>query len=533
MENLQGATLGRYHLDALLGRGNRASVYQATSLDSGQTVAMRVFDREMSAEPQFAARFRQQAGKLAAIRHPHLVPVIDHDHQDGRAFLVRPYVSGATFRQMLGTPLTLAEALRVLRPIAAALDHAHDKGFVHGDVKPGNILLTRGGDIALADLGIAELLPRGNSLLMAATGRSYGTPEYLSPEQAHALALDGRTDQYALGIILYEALVGRPPFRAERPTDTPRAIAARHITAPPPSPRGLNPAITPGMERVLLRALDKDPQRRYFSCLTFLAALTEAAPAVTGPIGILALPDVVSALIAPEVITDSLPAVKVETAPLPVDQEAVTVLLPSLPDEPVPAPPTESGALKQLAARHAEEMQVLKANYEAQLAQQAATLQEQEAAIAAFTRQLAEAREREDKLIAELAVTGHELDTLRAERRQSLLAVSPLDPTEDGYDPDAARLAVLDPHLYGLPRDASFALRQGTTIGRHPDSVIMLDDAFVSAHHAQISREDDGWWITDLSTKNGTFVNGAPIKAPTRLKRGDVLRFGRVRASFA
>ena len=141
---------------------------------------------------------------------------------------------------------------------------------------------------------------------MAATGRSYGTPEYLAPEQAHALALDGRTDQYALGIILYEALVGRPPFRAERPADTPRAIAARHITAPPPSPRALNPTISAAVERVMLRALDKDPQRRYISCLTFLAAIAEAAPADTGPIGILALPDVVSALLTPEVDTDSL-----------------------------------------------------------------------------------------------------------------------------------------------------------------------------------------------------------------------------------
>ena len=106
-------------------------------------------------------------------------------------------------------------------------------------------------------------------------------------------------------------------------------------------------------------------------------------------------------------------------------------------------------------------------------------------------------------------------------------------PPEEEEAEEVARISVLDPQLYGLPRGASFALRQGTTIGRHPDSAILLDDAFVSAHHAQISHEADGWWITDLGTKNGTFVNGAPIKAPTRLKTGDVLRFGRVRASFA
>jgi serine/threonine protein kinase len=532
MENLQGTTLGQYELGALLGRGNRASVYRATPVGGGPTVSVRVFDPELTAEPQFAERFRRHAGKLRAVRHPHLVAVIDHDEQDGRAFLVRPYVSGSTFRQMLGTPIPLAEALRVLRPIAAALDHAHEKGLIHGDVKPGNILLTRTGEIALADLGIAELLPRGNSLLMAATGKSYGTPEYLSPEQAHALALDGRTDQYALAIILYEALVGRPPFRAERPADTPRAIAARHITAPPPNPHSLNPDVSLAVERVLLRALDKDPQRRYASCLAFLAAIAEAAPADTGPIGILALPDAVGALFTPEVTTDALPTAENDTAPLPVDPHAGTILLPALPAE-APPPAGDSDTLDKLATRHAAELRQLSASYEAQIAAQTATLRDQEANIAALTRQLAEARDRQDQLIAELAIVAHERDTLRARRRQSGPISAPLSIAEEGEAEGDARISVLDSQLYGLPRGASFSLRPGTTIGRHPDSAILLDDAFVSAHHAQVSHEDDAWWITDLGTKNGTFVNGTPIKAPTRLKTGDVLRFGRVRASFA
>jgi len=277
VETVQGTTLGRYRLGALLGRGNRASVYQATLHSGGPLTAIRIFDRELSKEAEFAQRFRQRAGALAAVRHPHLVPIIDHDEYEGQAFLVRPYVAGGTLRR-LAKPLPLGEALALLRPIAAALDHAHAQGIVHGDVKPGNILLPRTGEALLADLGIAQLLPRGNSLLMAATGRSYGTPEYLSPEQAHALALDGRTDQYSLGVVLYEALVGRPPFRAEHPDDTPRTIAARHITAAPPSPRSLNPALAPAVERVLLRVLDKDPARRFSSCVAFITALAEADP---------------------------------------------------------------------------------------------------------------------------------------------------------------------------------------------------------------------------------------------------------------
>jgi hypothetical protein len=347
-----------------------------------------------------------------------------------------------------------------------------------------------------------------------------------------AAALDGRTDQYALGVILYEALVGRPPFRAERQSDTPRAIAARHITAPPPSPRSLNPDISLAVERVLLRALDKDPQRRYPSCLTFLTAIAEAAPANTGPIGILALPEVVGALFTPAVTTDSLPSTGTDTAPLPVDANAGTILLPALPAEEPPAA-ADGNSLEKLAARHAAELRTLTATYEAQLLAQTATLREQEANIAALTRQLAEARDRQDQLIAELAIVGHERDALRARRRQSGPISGPLPIPAEGEEGGEARLSILDPQLYGLPRGASFMLRPGATIGRHPDCAVLIDDAFVSAHHAQFSCEDDGWWITDLNTKNGTFVNGSPIKAPTRLKTGDVLRLGRVRASFA
>src|SRR3954452_16365938 len=202
MDRLQGKTLGGYRLDTLLGRGNRASVYQATPLAGGPAVSIRAFDRSLNADIGFTERFRRLADTLRAVKHPNLLPVIECAEHDGQAFIVRPYVTGSAFRRQLGTSLPLGEVVRLLRPVAMALDYAHQQGIIHGDVKPGNILIARNGQVLLVDLGIAQLLPRGSSLLMAATGRYYGTPEYLSPEQAHGLALDEQTDEYALGIIL-------------------------------------------------------------------------------------------------------------------------------------------------------------------------------------------------------------------------------------------------------------------------------------------------------------------------------------------
>lgn len=272
-DNLLGKTLGAYRIEAMLGRGNRASVYQAS--DGGRHVAIRVFDRDLSAAPDFTERFQAQAAVLTAVRHPHLLANSEYAYDAGHAFIVRPYVAGRTLRSLLVAPLSAAEAIRFLRPVAEALDFVHSRGLVHGDVKPGNILLPYDGPTMLVDLGVAQLFPRGNSLLMAATGRYYGTPEYLSPEQAHGLPLDGRTDSYALAIILYEALVGRPPFRAEGVADTPRTVAARHITAMPPKPRILNPDVSLLAESTILRALDKDPERRFSSCVAVLDALEE------------------------------------------------------------------------------------------------------------------------------------------------------------------------------------------------------------------------------------------------------------------
>jgi serine/threonine protein kinase len=263
VEQLIGRMLGKYRIDALLGHGNLASVYRATDRTSSSTVALRVLDRSISSSVSFVDRFRQMVAAVSALQHPNLLPILDYGFQDGLAFLARPLITGGTLRARLGTPLAYAEADRLLRPIAAVLDYAHRQGLMHGDLKPGNILLPRPDLPLLADLGSVPVAAQANSLIAAAKGAQFGTPEYLAPEQVQGRQADARADLYALGVILYEALIGRPPFRAERPTDTPRVIALAHLSTPPPSPRSLNPALSPGVEAVLIRALAKRPEQRY------------------------------------------------------------------------------------------------------------------------------------------------------------------------------------------------------------------------------------------------------------------------------
>ncbi|MGN6561488.1 MAG: protein kinase domain-containing protein [Thermomicrobiales bacterium] len=524
MEKVHETLLGQYRIEALLGRGNRAAVYRAVHAQSGQLVSLRVFDRALSAEPTFTERFQQVAATLKSLQHPNLLPVQDFDQHAGRHFLVRPYIAGGSLRRRLGTPLPPTEVLQLLQPIAAALDYAHGHGIVHGDLKPGNILLPAPGQIVITDFGIAQLLPRGNSLLMAATGRYYGTPEYLSPEQAHALPLDGRSDIYSLGVMLYEALTGRPPFRAEEGADTPRAIAARHITTPPPAPRLLNPTIAPEMEQIVLRALAKDPAERFATAAELVAAFETATGGDNAP-------------------TSALPLM--ETAALPPDLLATTESTPSEAD---------SADLAAQAARHAAELQAMCAAYEAHLAADAEVLRGKEAIVETLNQQVAAARQERAALAArleELSRVAEERDTLvswvkdfeqvRAQvlrllsRQASTPANVPGEDTHVATSPTPApvgQLVILDPQRSGLPKEAAFSLRSGAVVGRHPGNAIPINDEFISTRHAELRHDADGWWVTDLGTTNGTYVNGARVAAATQLHTGDEVRFGRVRARF-
>lgn len=275
---LLGRTLaGRYELLAVLGRGGMATVYRARQPALDRFVAVKVIAPSFASEPNFVERFRREARTVARLHHPHILTIHDFGDDAGLLYLVTELIEGGTLRDYLRGPLPIPSALAILEQVGAALDYAHQQGIVHRDVKPGNIFL-RGGDrqqAVLADFGIAKVVADTAGPALTQSGVGMGTPEYIAPEQALGQPVDGRADLYALGVIFYEMLAGRPPFRLEGESDTPIALALRQIRETPPPPRVFNPALSPALEAVALRALAKQPDDRYPTG----AALVEAARA--------------------------------------------------------------------------------------------------------------------------------------------------------------------------------------------------------------------------------------------------------------
>jgi len=196
--------------------------------------------------------------------------VHDFGQQENLTYIVMQYVEAGTLKDMLGEPLDLKRAAEIIDQVAGALDCAHEQGIIHRDVKPSNVLMERGQRALLTDFGLAKMTE--GSVQLTGSGVGVGTPDYMSPEQGQGMAVDARSDVYSLGVVLYEMLTGRVPYEAE----TPMAVVVKHITAPLPLPRKVNPAISETVERVILKALAKDPADRYQSAGELAEALEEA-----------------------------------------------------------------------------------------------------------------------------------------------------------------------------------------------------------------------------------------------------------------
>src|SRR5205814_8033922 len=219
---------------------------------------------------EFIERFRREATTAANLRHPNVITVHDFGQDErGVPYLVLEYIEGATLADLMDAGLDDARIADLLDQIAAGLDYAHRRGVVHRDVKPGNVLLTDDGRAVLADFGLAWLLEGAHLTL---TGGVIGTPEYMSPEQASGEPIDHRSDVYALGVVLYEMLVGERPFVAE----TPIAVLLQHLQDPAPSVLIARPDLPPAVGEVIARALVKDPAERYASAGELAAAFRAA-----------------------------------------------------------------------------------------------------------------------------------------------------------------------------------------------------------------------------------------------------------------
>ncbi len=274
-----GESIGQYRLVEQLGQGGMATVFKGYHARLERYVAIKALHPAFTEDANFLARFNREAKVVANLDHSNIVPIYDFSEHEGRPYLVMKYIEGETLKARLtASPMTLDETLRIAEKAGEALAYAHAQGVLHRDIKPSNVLLTPDGQIYLADFGLARIAAAGESSLTA--DRMVGTPQYMSPEQAVAKSdLDHRSDIYSFGVMLYEMVVGRVPFNA----DTPFAIIHDHIYSPLPLPRTVNPDVSEAVQRVLLKALAKEPEDRFETMQDLMNALRKAVREETSP----------------------------------------------------------------------------------------------------------------------------------------------------------------------------------------------------------------------------------------------------------
>ena len=285
--HIDAGQLGKYELRERLGQGGMAEVWKAFDARLQRFVAIKFLHSMLRGDPTFISRFSREAQAVASLHHPNIVQIYDFEtpapgEDEGLAYMVMDYIEGQTLAEFLRTTshagnfLLDADLLALFYSISDAIDYAHRRGLLHRDIKPANILLDQRntvrnlmGEPILTDFGIVKIMGSAAGTL---TSSSMGTPLYISPEQAQGHPDTAASDIYSLGVVLYEACTGRPPFRG----DSPFAILQQHITTPPLPPEQFNPAISPALSAVIVRSLAKQPEDRYPSAMALMAALAVA-----------------------------------------------------------------------------------------------------------------------------------------------------------------------------------------------------------------------------------------------------------------
>lgn len=306
-----GRKFGGYEIRDLIGRGGMAAVYRAQQISMNRIVALKLLPRHFAADETYLQRFTREVEIISRLEHRAIVPVYDYGEEEDQPYIVMRYLAGGSVDDLLRAgAISTGRLVAIVEQIGPALDYAHQKQVLHRDLKPSNVLLDETGGAFLTDFGIARILGEHSTPTITTQG-VVGTPSYMSPEQAQGKDLDGRSDIYSLGVMLFEMATGRRPFEA----DTPYSIAVMQVTTPPPLPRSLKADLHPGLEAVILKALRKQRDDRYPDAAALVEALHKA-------------------LSAPAELfehTVAAPPLLDETLPLPTPEDAAAYTVPSPP----------------------------------------------------------------------------------------------------------------------------------------------------------------------------------------------------------
>src|SRR5579871_663741 len=262
---------GRYELIEPIGRGGMATIYRARDRRMNRLVAVKVLREVYSTDRKFITRFQMEARAASSLTHPNIVQVYDYGQSADNYYIVMEFIQGIDLRRYLKTRhiLEVDQAVAIAHDVALGLGAAHRRQIVHRDVKPQNVMVNGEGLVKLTDFGIASMYKDLSAERLTTTGMTLGTVQYYAPEQAQGEIVSPAADVYALGIVMYEMLTGKPPFDG----DTPVAVAMQHIQDIPTPPSYLNPNIPPALEEIIMRCLEKEPERRFRDGSTLARAL--------------------------------------------------------------------------------------------------------------------------------------------------------------------------------------------------------------------------------------------------------------------
>jgi serine/threonine protein kinase len=259
---------GRYNVQARIGGGGMADVWLAEDSHLQRRIALKVLHRRFAQDREFVMRFQREAESAAGLQHPNIVSVFDRGEWEGTYYIAMQYIEGPTLKQLIDSGITVEQGVAVIRQVLQAAGYAHRQGIVHRDLKPQNVLVDPEGKAVVTDFGIA----RAGVSEITQTGSVMGTPHYLSPEQAQGFEVTAVSDLYSVGVMLYEALTGRVPFEGESAV----AVAMKQVSQMPQRPSSIQPRVSPALDAVVMRALEKDPGQRFQSADAFIAALDQA-----------------------------------------------------------------------------------------------------------------------------------------------------------------------------------------------------------------------------------------------------------------